>query len=106
VNTLARIVRAREALEDGDGDFAAQILADLEYELGGLRNPLRSFPCPQCGLGFPWPGDLDTHMRFVHFDEPVGSDDDPGDDDPDAAWVNEILQAGREQDTDAIAEAA
>jgi len=36
-DVLARIVRAREALDDGDPDLAAQILADLEADLARTK---------------------------------------------------------------------
>ncbi len=34
-DTLARVVRAREALADGDIDFAEAILEELEIDLAG-----------------------------------------------------------------------
>lgn len=33
IETLARVVRAREALADGDSELVAALLADLEIDL-------------------------------------------------------------------------
>ena len=35
-DALARVVRAREALEDGDTGFAYSLLTDLEIDLAGV----------------------------------------------------------------------
>jgi hypothetical protein len=68
-NTLARVVRARDALEDGDLYLAATILADLEHDLASdFSSTTEKFRCPECGSTFRWPGELDDHRRFVHFD--------------------------------------
>jgi hypothetical protein len=75
VIALARIVRAREALEDGDVGFAAAILFDLEEDLASEGSRLDSFPtsgnfcCPDCGSRFRWPGELDHRQRCAHFVE-------------------------------------
>jgi hypothetical protein len=72
VTVLARIVRAREALEDGDVGLVATILLDLEEDLaGGAVSPIgnRRLACPRCSATFDWPGQLDHHQRFVHFAE-------------------------------------
>jgi len=74
VTKLARIVRAREALEDGDVAFAAAILADLEDDLAPAGSPdfdvpRQSLGCPECSLRFTWPGELDHHQQFAHFAE-------------------------------------
>jgi hypothetical protein len=72
VTVLARIVRAREALEDGDVVFAAAILFDLEEDLAGDVAHVytsKSLASPRCPTSFRWPGELDHHLRFVHFAE-------------------------------------
>lgn len=58
---LARVVRAREALEDGDVSLARTSLAALEADLCPSRAA-----CPECGLDCRWPGLLDEHLRTVH----------------------------------------
>lgn len=69
MNTLARIARAREALEDGDVGLVYDVLIDLEHDLAGaLELPSRRHVCP-CGAAFRWPGELDHHQRFAHFAE-------------------------------------
>jgi hypothetical protein len=74
VNTLARIVRVREALEDGDVGFAYAIVCDLEEDLAAGESPdvLEVPPpilhgCPECGLRFRWPGQLADHRDNVHW---------------------------------------
>jgi hypothetical protein len=71
VTVLARIVRAREALEDGDTGFAYAIVCDLEHDLGGNEFSPRgeNLACPNCPASFRWPGELDHHQRFAHFAE-------------------------------------
>jgi hypothetical protein len=66
VNTLARIIVAREALEVGDNGLAFDVLADLERDLtapGPERRPLR---CSRCPARFAWAGELEHHDRLVH----------------------------------------
>lgn len=58
---LARVVRGREALEDGDLELARKTLAALEADLRPRR-----VVCPECGLDCRWPGLLDEHLRAVH----------------------------------------
>lgn len=60
---LTRVVRVREALEDGDLELARTSLADLEADL----RPRRA-ECPECGLDCGWPGLRDDHLRTVHPD--------------------------------------
>jgi rubredoxin len=71
VTALARIVRAREALEDGDIGFAYELLTDLEHDLAGESPDFEVAPqsllCPDCGLRFTWPGQLADHRDFVHW---------------------------------------
>jgi hypothetical protein len=77
LNTLARIVRAREALEVGDVGLAAAILFDLEEDVASDRALADSasrherfvHACPHCATSFRWPGELDHHLRFAHFAE-------------------------------------
>ncbi len=56
----AGILRAREALADGDIFLADAILSALE-ENGPSERPCR---CEICGVGFWWPGELEAH-RFA-----------------------------------------
>lgn len=72
MNTLARVVRIREALEDGDTAFAYDLLTDLEHDLASAL--VRSAPsdkppvlCPDCGLAFGFPGQLADHRDNVHW---------------------------------------
>jgi hypothetical protein len=58
---LARIVHAREALEDGDEQLARTLLEGL---LNEPSVPARR--CGLCGLRFRFPGDLDAHIRVSH----------------------------------------
>jgi hypothetical protein len=68
VDLLSRVVRAREALEDGDVGFAYATLTDLEEDLAGeLSMPADKFPCPDYGLRFPWPGALADHRDNAHW---------------------------------------
>jgi hypothetical protein len=70
VTALARIIRAREALEDGDVAYAAAILSDLEDDLAAEEpEQLFRFACSRCSVRFRWPGELDHHQRFTHFAE-------------------------------------
>ena len=61
----AAIIRALDALEAGDQNEAVAIL------LGALEDGPTERPCvcPECGLGFEWPGLLDHHQRFSHWAE-------------------------------------
>ena len=63
-NTLSRIIRAREALDDGDTELATQMLTELEADLTRRRR----WTCPVCGcrLRFDFPGQLETHLRVSH----------------------------------------
>jgi hypothetical protein len=61
---VARIARVLEALDDGDFELATLIAEDLESDLRGAV--ARSFACPECGLGFRWPGVLADHRLLVH----------------------------------------
>ena len=60
---LARVVRIREALEDGDLALVGKGLAALEADL----RPSRA-ECPECGLDCGWPGLRDEHVRTAHPD--------------------------------------
>lgn len=60
---VARVVRIREALEDGDLALVAKSLAALEADL----RPRRA-ECPECGLDCGWPGLRDEHLRIAHPD--------------------------------------
>ena len=59
---LVRVVRVREALEDGDDSLARRALAALEAELQSCRLAT----CPECSSHLGWPGLLDEHLRTVH----------------------------------------
>jgi hypothetical protein len=68
LEVLSRVVRCREAIEDGDTGFAYDVLTDLEHDLAGdFANALAKFPCPDCGLHFRWPGQLADHRDNVHW---------------------------------------
>ena len=70
MSTLAGVVRAREAIEDGDVRFAAEILYDLEEDLAGAlfcSTAVEQFRCPDCGATFAWPGELADHRDRVHW---------------------------------------
>jgi hypothetical protein len=72
VELLSRVVRCREALEDGHVRFAAEILYDLEEDLaGGVARVYasNSLNCPLCPATFTWPGQLDHHQLFAHLAE-------------------------------------
>jgi hypothetical protein len=56
------ITAALEALEVGDVDHAEAVLLSA-LEDGPME---RSFRCPDCGLGFEWPGQRDEHVGRVH----------------------------------------
>jgi hypothetical protein len=51
-----------EALEAGDVRYAQAVL------LGALEDgpTERGCKCPDCGLGFEWPGQRDEHIERVH----------------------------------------
>ena len=57
MSLAARIVAAREAVEDGDRDYALAILLDLERE---LARPVARCRC-ECGRRFEWPGLLEAY---------------------------------------------
>jgi hypothetical protein len=69
-DALASTRRALEALSDGDAVHAEQILASLARELETALIRARGVRCGNCGLRFDWPGQLDEHMRSVHYGEP------------------------------------
>ena len=64
-NTVPRsaIVRALEAIEDGDVAFAEQILLSV---LDDGPSRLERVCCDECGQGFEWPGLLGEHCRVMH----------------------------------------
>jgi hypothetical protein len=59
----AAVVRALEALKDGNADEAR---AFLESAL--CQRPRPRCVCPECGVGFEWAGLLDPHLRLAHPD--------------------------------------
>jgi len=62
-NLHSAIIRALDGLEFGNVWEATEILlAALE----DVDLP-RRFACPSCGLRFTWPGELDDHLRFSHW---------------------------------------
>ena len=75
--TRSRIERVREVIEDGrrrDGSLPGYVVAELVIMLDGLEDDLTAQPigvrCGNCGLRFRWPGELDDHLRFVHWGAP------------------------------------
>jgi hypothetical protein len=68
-DALASTTRTLEALNDGETVLALQIRSlahDLETAIVGAPG----IRCGNCGLSFDWPGQLEHHMRFVHWGEP------------------------------------
>jgi hypothetical protein len=61
-DVVSRVVRALEALEDGDLQFARALLESLLDERP--RRP--RWYCRHCGLRFVFPGELDEHVRVSH----------------------------------------
>jgi hypothetical protein len=59
------MTRAEEARADGEDHLAHAILRDLNRELERVAHP--GTPCPRCGHGFRWPGELEAHVRAVHW---------------------------------------
>jgi hypothetical protein len=55
------VVRAADALEDGDVEFTRELLA-LAVETIERKQPTQ-FRCGLCGRGFRWPGELDHHLH-------------------------------------------
>jgi hypothetical protein len=64
LQVLSRVIRAREAVADGDLLLAEGILADLEAEL----TPKPTLRCRLCPSLFRFPGQLDEHLRVWHPD--------------------------------------
>jgi hypothetical protein len=63
-NLRGAIIRALDALEIGNQWEATEILlAALE----DVDIP-RRYECPKCGLRFCWPGELDEHLRWSHWE--------------------------------------
>lgn len=58
------LVRIIEALELGAIDEAHSFASAALEEPASI--PTRRFRCPECGLDFAWPGELDHHLRFSH----------------------------------------
>jgi hypothetical protein len=69
-DALSSTTRALEALNDGETVLAVQILAGLARELETAIVGAPGIQCGNCGLRFDWPGQLEHHMRFVHWGEP------------------------------------
>ncbi len=63
MNVHAAIYSALEALEVGDVRLAVEILLTA-LEDGDVERRLR---CEGCGARFAWPGELDHHRRFSHW---------------------------------------
>ena len=60
----AAIIRALDALEVGnEREAEAILLAALE----DVDVP-RRYECPKCGLRVCWPGELDEHLRWSHWE--------------------------------------
>ena len=70
VGLRATVLRALEALADGDPVLAEEILEGLAHELETELITSRGTRCGICGLRFDWPGQLAEHLRFVHWGEP------------------------------------
>jgi hypothetical protein len=58
------LVRIREALVDGDTDYAMHLVS-VALDHDGQPG----VACPSCGLRFRWAGERDHHLRFVHWQE-------------------------------------
>ena len=63
---LALATRAHEALADGELALASLILENLADDLGRALGPQPRVRCPDCGLGFDWPGLREHHRLFAH----------------------------------------
>ena len=61
----ARCIRAREALVDGEYEYAAQQLDDLICDLDRVLGA-RVVRCTRCPATYDWPGQLDEHVDRMH----------------------------------------
>jgi hypothetical protein len=64
---VARLIRAREAMENSDCALAVAVLEDLKRQ---LRFPpgSRRFTCPNCNeRSYRWPGDVARHQALSGF---------------------------------------
>lgn len=66
MNWRPAVTRAREALEDGDVDFAYRLLAQVLEDRRVVDREGRRRTCPACGVGPMWPGQLDDHVLRLH----------------------------------------
>lgn len=55
------VLRALEALRDGDPEEARSFLSSMLRETGPRRHS-----CSVCGLAFTFPGERDAHLANVH----------------------------------------
>jgi hypothetical protein len=91
--TLAAVIGLRELVDAGrrrDGSLPADVVAEIEITLEGLKDNLSPQPigarCKNCGLRVCWPGDLDTHSCVARHGLPEHDDHDP--DWCDDSWQN------------------
>jgi hypothetical protein len=90
------IVRALEALEDGDEVFAAAVLRSAASDFKGPEE--RCFRCPHCGLTFEFHGLLDDHVRLVHYGGYLSAADDLDHGHKDAKFVKLLVNEAPARD--------
>lgn len=56
------LVRALDALEDGDSGFAADLLRSVTSAGPACLGKSDRIRCDGCGRRFRWPGELDDHI--------------------------------------------
>ena len=61
---LASALAALDALRDGDARLVEAILLDV---VGGEGTAAPELACPVCGIDCRYPGQLDNHLRVVHW---------------------------------------
>jgi hypothetical protein len=66
-DALARVVRAREALDppEPDVELCRLMLDDLATDLGRYRRRPEA-RCPFCAYSAAWPGEVDAHIVATH----------------------------------------
>jgi hypothetical protein len=96
----AALVRICEMFEDGWPVDEIRAHAEAAAEV-----PIpHAYRCHLCGITCRWPGELDDHLRFTHWDGHPDPDDCPHlEEDEQVEWVNGALDESRERDREMIA---